>query len=201
MSSHSANHETLEGWAGSQYLSLGLVFTDIVASTEIGIKLGDKHWIEQLFRHFAKGREIASRFDSHVVKVIGDSLMLAFRTASDAVSFAVGFAQNTGVEHIGIRVGINSGDVEIRENDIYGLNVNFTSRVQHALPAEGILVAGSVKEDYQKQFGVSSNVHFDSCEVDLKSFGTRTVYSVRSFDLTMARTNQRNARSSIFEFL
>lgn len=54
MSSHSESHETLEDWAGSQYLSLGLVFTDIVASTEIGIKLGDKHWTEQLFRHLRK---------------------------------------------------------------------------------------------------------------------------------------------------
>src|SRR5262245_56274467 len=54
---------TLEDWAGSQHLSLGLLFTDIVKSTEIGRKRGDKKWINDLFKHFTKGREIASQFD------------------------------------------------------------------------------------------------------------------------------------------
>ena len=133
MAANLKERRTLEEWAGSQHVSLGLVFTDIVKSTEIGKKRGDAKWIDDLFTHFTKGREIASRFDSYVVKVIGDSLMVAFRTASDAVSFALEFEENTGVDYVAIRVGINSGDVEIRENDIYGLNVNFTSRVQHAL--------------------------------------------------------------------
>jgi class 3 adenylate cyclase len=118
--------QTLEDWAGSQHLSLALVFTDIVKSTEIGIKRGDDKWINDLFEHFSMGREIASCFNSYVVKVIGDSLMVAFKTASDAVSFAMNFEENTGVDYISIRAGINSGEVEIRENDIYGLNVNFT---------------------------------------------------------------------------
>jgi hypothetical protein len=51
--------------------------------------------------------------------------MMAFRTSTDAVDFAVAFLVNTGVDHIGIRIGINSGQVHIRENDIYGLNVKF----------------------------------------------------------------------------
>jgi class 3 adenylate cyclase len=65
-----ASQQTLEGWAGSQHVILGLVFTDIVKSTEIGKKRGDAKWIDDLFAHFTKVREIASRFDSYVVKVI-----------------------------------------------------------------------------------------------------------------------------------
>lgn len=143
MSANLKERKTLEEWAGLQHVSLGLVFTDIVKSTEIGKKRGDAKWIDDLFAHFTKGREIASRFDSYVVKVIGDSLMVAFRTASDAVRFALEFEENTGGEYVAIRVGINSGDVEISD-DIYGLNVNFTSRVQHALSGGGILAANSV---------------------------------------------------------
>jgi class 3 adenylate cyclase len=124
---------SLEEWAGSQNLNLTLVFTDIVDSTLIGKKLGDRKWIEDLFTHFSQARALTDFVDCFVVKVIGDSLMMAFRTSTDAVDFALGFLMDTGVEHIGIRIGINSGQVHIRENDIYGLNVNFTSRVQHAL--------------------------------------------------------------------
>ena len=51
--------------------------------------------------------------------------MMAFRTSTDAVDFALAFLMDTGVDHIGIRVGINSGQVHLRENDIYGLKRQF----------------------------------------------------------------------------
>lgn len=102
--------------------------------------------------------------------------MMAFRTSTDAVDFALAFLIDTGVDHIGIRVGINSGQVHLRENDIYGLNVNFTSRVQHALTPEGILVSNSVMRDNQKTFGLDSPVRFIPRQVDLKSFGKETLY-------------------------
>jgi class 3 adenylate cyclase len=74
---------TLEDWPGAQNLALTLVFTDIVESTNIGIKLCDTTWIENLMEHFSIARSIALMYDSYVVKVIGDSLMLAenFRSA------------------------------------------------------------------------------------------------------------------------
>ncbi|MDX6384176.1 MAG: hypothetical protein QOK48_1749 [Blastocatellia bacterium] len=39
--SENQDAQTLEDWAGAQHLGLTLVFTDIVDSTNIGIKLGD----------------------------------------------------------------------------------------------------------------------------------------------------------------
>ena len=90
---------TLEDWAGAQDLGLTLVFTDIVDSTSIGIKLGDTRWIENLFVHFSSGRAFALRYDGYVVKAIGDSLMVAFRTSSDAVQFAMAFSVDTGGNH------------------------------------------------------------------------------------------------------
>ncbi|MEK6333971.1 MAG: adenylate/guanylate cyclase domain-containing protein [Acidobacteriota bacterium] len=193
------SQQTLEEWAGSQHVSLGLVFTDIVKSTEIGLKRGDATWIDDLFAHFTIGREIAARFESYVVKVIGDSLMVAFKTASDAVSFAIDFEGNTGVEYIAIRVGINSGDVEIRENDIYGLNVNFTSRIQHALPGGGILTANSVQRDFNKRYGDSSGVKFIPKEVDLKSFREGNSYFVATPALAKTRREKFKARQALLE--
>ena len=86
--------------------------------------------------------------------------MIAFRTSTDAVEFAMDLATFTGVGYIGIRVGIHSGQVPIRENDIYGLNVNLTSRIQHSLPGEGIRVSTAVKEDYESVRGKSRFVCF-----------------------------------------
>jgi len=125
--------------------------------------------------------------------------MVAFKTASDAVSFAIDFEENTGVDYIAIRVGINSGDVEIRENDIYGLNVNFTSRVQHALPEGGILTANSVQRDFNKRYGDGSGVKFIPREVDLKSFGKETVYFVATPRLLKTRQEKFKARQALLE--
>ena len=151
----------MEDWAGAQHLGLTLVFTDIVDSTNIGIKLGDTRWIENLFVHFSSGRTFAFRYNGYVVKAIGDSLMMAFRTSSEAVQFAMEFSVDTGVNYIGIRVGIHSGQVEIRENDIYGLNVNFTSRVQHALPGEGFWSPTEFSETTTESLGrIQASVSF-----------------------------------------
>lgn len=187
-------YETLEEWAGAPYLSLTLLFTDIVDSTRIGIKLGDDNWIENLFVHFSRARTIASQFDCYVVKSIGDSFMVAFRRSTEAVLFALEFSVDTGIEYIGIRVGINSGDVQIRENDIYGLNVNYTSRVQHALDREGILVSNSVKKDFEKRFGSSSEVRFVPKIMDLKSFGNENLWLAATSSWSAARRKQRTAR-------
>src|ERR1700726_372638 len=110
---------SFENWAGAPHLVLVLLFTDIVESTRIGIERSDVWWIEDLFAHFSKARELAEEYDCFVVKAIGDSLMIAFRRPSEAIEFAVAFGQDTAVDYTGIRVGIHSGEVEIRDNDIY----------------------------------------------------------------------------------
>lgn len=197
MASQNSTKQTLEEWAGSRHPTLALVFTDIVQSTELGMKLGGDKWINNLFDHFSMGRDIASAFESYIVKVIGDSLMVAFKNSSDAVTFSVCFAEDTAIEHNGIRVGVNSGEVEIRDNDIYGINVNFASRVQSALEREGVLVANSVREDYEKRFGEDSDLRFVEGEYDLKSFGKRTLHRVRTSSLRKSILNQRLARFRI----
>lgn len=195
MSSYSSIPNTLEEWAGSRHLSLTLLFTDIVKSTSIGATLGDGQWIKDLFVHFNQARGLAIRLDCYIVKAIGDSLMIAFRTSTGAVAFAMDLATFTGVNYIGIRVGIHSGQVQIRENDIYGLNVNLTSRIQHSLPDEGIRVSTPVKEDYESVRGQSCL--FVSDEVELASFGKKTLWRVVNPELRHAWHGQNIARNQL----
>lgn len=191
------HQQTLEEWAGSQHLGLTLVFTDIVRSTAVGVRLGDNTWIEDLFDHFSQARELTKRYKCYVVKVIGDSLMVAFRTSSEAVRFAVDFSIDTGISYIGIRAGINSGEVQIRENDIYGLNVNLTSRIQSAVKAEGILVSESVKSDYDRTMGTSSGITFQPEEFHLKDFGNTWLWRAQSESLGEAWRAQQKARFAL----
>lgn len=189
-------YKTLEAWARASNLNLTMVFTDIVASTRIGVELGDKVWIENLFVHFSRARALASKYDCYVVKSIGDAFMVAFRSAPEAILFALEFAMDTGVDYIGIRVGINSGHVQIRENDIYGLNVNFTSRVQHTIKTEGIMVSDVDKKDFEKAFGrrVGDYCWFLQKDIAFEEFGSRTLWWVMSRPLREAMLKQRIAR-------
>ncbi|MDX6500608.1 MAG: hypothetical protein QOG23_3868 [Blastocatellia bacterium] len=198
MASQKENHKTLEEWAGSKHLILTLVFTDIVGSTEIGNSLGDTNWIKDLFVHFKRARSLAASYNGYVVKVIGDEVMAAFRTSTDAVRFALAFATETGIDYVGIRVGIHSGEVQIRDNDIYGLNVNFAARVQAKLDSEGILLSNAVKEDYENASEWSADIIFSRVRKKLKSFrGTQLLWRAVTSASNNAAIAQRRKRKNV----
>ena len=109
---------------------VALVFTDIVDSTALGNQLGDERWIEVLLPHFAQARDLMNNYDCYEIKIIGDSFMVAFRTAVDALDFALAFHNDTGDQRVRIRAGIHVGPVRIIEDDMYGMMVNYTKRVK-----------------------------------------------------------------------
>lgn len=154
--------ETLQAWAGvgSSKTTLALVFTDIVGSTALGNKLGDDKWIELLMRHFRRARNLTERFDCYEIKVIGDSFMVAFRTAFEALQFAMEFYCDTGDPQIRIRAGLHLGQVRIIDNDLYGRMVNYTSRVEHSIQGTGIAVSTSAKADIEAELGAESKTVF-----------------------------------------
>ena len=143
--------QTLEEWAGSSRM-VALVFTDIVDSTSLANKLGDERWIEILLNHFAQARWLMSGFDCYEIKIIGDSFMVAFRTAVDALDFALDFHANTGDNRIRIRAGIHVGPVRFIDNDMFGMMVNYTKRVESTDNPHWIILSDEAKHhiDYEK---------------------------------------------------
>lgn len=143
--------KTLQEWAGASRI-VALVFTDVVDSTTLGNALGDEEWIEVLRKHFEEARFHMSFHDCHEIKIIGDSFMVAFRTAVDALDFALAFQAYTGDERIRIRVGVHVGPVRIIENDMFGMMVNYTKRVESTDNLHFIMLSNEAKNhiDYEK---------------------------------------------------
>jgi class 3 adenylate cyclase len=189
--------KSLEEWAGAKCLNLALVFTDIVDSTAIGQKRGDVRWMNELSEHFRIGRAFASNYDCYVVKVIGDAFMIAFRNSTDPVNFSLEFSKNTGVKFIGIRVGIHSGQVQIMDNDIYGLNVNKAARIQSSVEKEGICVSEAIKEDFEKAFGSNCTIRFNQNPVNLKNFRRTRLWNVNDKELVSVYKSIRIERNKI----
>ncbi len=102
-----------------------LLFTDLVASTELRVKVGDDK-AEQLRRaHFDVMRRAVSVHEGREVKTIGDSFMVAFSSALNAIGCAIAMQQGVQLanssheegERLQLRVGVDVGEVTQEDDD------------------------------------------------------------------------------------
>jgi adenylate cyclase len=93
---------------------------------------------------------------------MGDGLLCEFGSLVDAVACAVaiqrGMAEReTGVaedQKIRFRIGVNTGDVIIDGDDIYGEGVNIAARLEGLAELGGICVSGRVRDEIARKLEV-----------------------------------------------
>ena len=123
-----------------------VLFTDIVGSTEHLTELGDRNWRDVLDAHDRIIRRQLERFRGREVNTTGDGFLATFDGPGRAIQ--CGCAMRDAVRALGIdiRVGLHTGEIEVRGNDIAGVAVHIAARVaQHAVAAE-VLVSSTVKD-------------------------------------------------------
>jgi class 3 adenylate cyclase len=123
-----------------------VMFTDVVGSTEQVSRLGDRRWTELLDEHDAAVRRELTAFRGHEVKMTGDGLLATFDGPARAIRCAAALrdaARGIGLE---IRVGLHSGEIEVRGDDIGGVAVHIAQRVQGTAQPNEILVSSTVKD-------------------------------------------------------
>jgi class 3 adenylate cyclase len=122
------------------------MFTDIVGSTAQAASLGDQRWRALLDRHDAIGRAQLSRVGGTEIKFLGDGLLARFDGPGHAIDCACAMRDAVSTLGIQIRVGIHTGEIELRDNDIGGIAVHIGARVAAlARPCE-ILVSQTVTD-------------------------------------------------------
>lgn len=163
--------QTLQQWAGRSQI-FALVFTDIVESTKLANQLRDEKWIQVLKTHFTQARELMAKHEHHEIKIIGDSFMVAFYSASDALDFALDLYEETGDERIKIRAGIHVGSVAIVDDDMFGIMVNYTKRVESIENPSGIRVSDFAKTEIDNK-GRHTALAFRPQFVEFKGFSER----------------------------
>jgi adenylate cyclase len=97
------------------------------------------------------------RHGGRVVKTAGDSALMEFESAVEAVRSAVEIqagVQRSGApipieRRVQIRIGINVADVVVEGDDIFGDGVNIAARLQSLAEAGGILLSDRVREDIE----------------------------------------------------
>jgi class 3 adenylate cyclase/pimeloyl-ACP methyl ester carboxylesterase len=131
--------------AEGDVLTMTVLFTDIVASTEHQARVGLGEWSQLTDRHDAMVRAALGRHRGREVKTTGDGFLATFDATGRALRCATDIL--TGAKDIGLdlRAGVHTGEVEVRGDDIAGLAVTIAKRVCDLAGPGQVLVTEMVR--------------------------------------------------------
>ncbi len=152
-----------------------VLFTDIVRSTETAAAIGDRRWHALLDDHDRTVREQLRRFRGQEINTTGDGFVASFDGPAHAIRCADAITEATGSLGIELRVGLHTGECEVRGDDLGGLAVHIAARVGSLATPGEIMVSGTVKD-----LVVGSGIEFDDRgEHELKGVpGTWKLFAV-----------------------
>jgi adenylate cyclase len=107
-----------------------------------------------LSAHRATMDSLIESFNGQVSGTAGDSVLAEFASAVDAVHCAVAIQQSLSqansriesVQRMMFRIGINVGDVIVKDGDLFGDGVNVAARLQALATPGGICVTRGVRD-------------------------------------------------------
>ncbi|TAL19178.1 hypothetical protein EPN90_04385 [Patescibacteria group bacterium] len=117
---------------------LTVMFTDIKNYTVKSSEKTREELLGLLEEHDRLVRPVFEKFGGTVVKTIGDAFLVTFESPTDAVLCGMEIqrilkAHNASAhpnERIEVRVAINSGEVTVKDNDVFGEPVNIAARIE-----------------------------------------------------------------------
>ena len=123
-----------------------VLFTDIVGSTELATRLGDRRWHDLLEAHHAIVRRNLERFGGVEVDTAGDGFFAVFDGPARAIRCAAAVRDEVAGLGIEIRAGLHAGEVEIRGGSVAGLAVHIGARVAAVAGAGEVIVSSTVRD-------------------------------------------------------
>lgn len=128
-----------------------VMFTDIVGSTEMTARLGDRRSVEIVRAHDALVRRALAGHGGREVKHTGDGIMASFADTTAAVACArailEAFAEfnRSSAEPIRVRIGLHAGEPVEDSNDLFGATVQMAARLCQAAEPETIVASREVR--------------------------------------------------------
>jgi len=115
--------------AEGDVVTMTVLFTDIVASTERQARVGPREWSRLTDHHNAIVRGALARHRGREVKTTGDGFLATFDGTGRALRCAAEILAGARDIGLDLRVGVHTGEVEVRSDDIGGLAVTIAKRV------------------------------------------------------------------------
>ena len=141
---------------GAERALATVLFTDIVGSTPLAAKLGDRRWRQTLEQHDRLTRELVGGYGGRAIKSTGDGFLATFDGPARAVLCANTLGTRVGELGFEVRAGLHTGEVEMIGADVGGMAVHIGARIG-ALGGPGEVLASSTVRDLV----VGSGIEFD----------------------------------------
>jgi adenylate cyclase len=117
------------------------LFADLVGFTRYTARHGDERGAELALSFHARVHALAAARGCHVVKTIGDAVMVRSENSEAAFELARAIIALIGREGFpSVRVGLDTGPAVERDGDWFGSTVNAASRVTAAAAAGEVLM-------------------------------------------------------------
>lgn len=123
-----------------------VMFTDIVGSTALAAKIGDRRFKELLEHLDTRCRTEVERHGGRFIKDTGDGALLMFDQPSQAIACAVSIHQAASEIGCTVRAGIHAGEIGLRGDDVGGIAVHVAARICALSDGGETLVSGTVAE-------------------------------------------------------
>jgi class 3 adenylate cyclase len=132
--------------------SVAILFCDLTASTALYRDIGDGRAFAIINDHFNALAAIVEQHRGAVLKTMGDAVMAAFLSSSDAMAAAVEMIRAVATLHahhdMRLKVGMHEGPaLAVRANqrlDFFGTTVNLAARLQEEAEADQIVIAAAL---------------------------------------------------------
>ena len=125
---------------------LTVMFTDIVGSTELASRLGDRRWRLLLEEHNAVVRAALARFSGEEIDTAGDGFLITFDGPARAIRAAAAIRTGLADDGIRVRVGLHTGECELVDGKVRGIAVHVAARVLAHAQADEILCSRTVRD-------------------------------------------------------
>ena len=123
-----------------------ILFTDIVESTALAARLGDREWSSLLERHHALVRRQLERFRGHEIDTAGDGFVASFDGPARGIRCAAAIAESVSALGLSIRAGLHTGEAELVDGKLAGIAVHIAARIAGLAGADEVLVSSTVKD-------------------------------------------------------
>jgi class 3 adenylate cyclase len=133
-----------------------LLLTDIVDSTGMARRMGDRRWTDVLSNHNQRIADTVDRFRGQIAKLTGDGVLAVFDGASRAIRCAIACQRDAKNLDLTIRAAVHTGEVELAGDEIHGLAIHEASRIMSHAGAGEVLVS-----DLTKAFARDSQLEFE----------------------------------------
>jgi pimeloyl-ACP methyl ester carboxylesterase len=120
--------------------------TDIVDSTKKAAELGDSKWRNVLDAHEKVVRKELERHRGREVKTTGDGFLATFDGPARAIRCGVAITEEVRPIGVQVRVGLHTGECEVRGDDVGGIAVHTAARISALAGASEVLVSRTVKD-------------------------------------------------------